>query len=132
MCGRGRGEEEGDSGRGWGWGGGREGEGRGGGGGQDLKLWASGLWASSVQKAIAVFRLGLWDPFIVIPRLVTQMRGIFSLALPCNARYGGIRNFKMLVTPLVLIQILSMRMLVDWPKCGSDPRDEGHLACLPS
>jgi len=36
----------------------------------------------------------------------------------------------MLVTPLVLIQIFSKRMLVDWPKCGSDPRDEGHLACL--
>ena len=25
----------------------------------------------------------------------------------------------MLVTPLVLIQIFSKRMLVDWPKCGS-------------
>jgi len=36
----------------------------------------------------------------------------------------------MLVTPLVLIQIFSKRMLVDWRKCGSDPRDEGHLACL--
>ena len=36
----------------------------------------------------------------------------------------------MLVTPLVLIQIFSKRMLADWPKCGSDPRDEGHLACL--
>ena len=36
----------------------------------------------------------------------------------------------MLVTPLVLIQIFSKRMLVDWPKCGSDPQDEGHLACL--
>jgi len=36
----------------------------------------------------------------------------------------------MLVTPLVLIQIFSKRMLVDWSKCGSDPRDEGHLACL--
>ena len=36
----------------------------------------------------------------------------------------------MLVTPLVLIQIFSKKMLVDWPKCGSDPRDEGHLACL--
>ena len=36
----------------------------------------------------------------------------------------------MLVTPLVLIQIFIKRMLVDWPKCGSDPRDEGHLACL--
>ena len=36
----------------------------------------------------------------------------------------------MLVTPLVLIQIFSQRMLVDWPKCGSDPQDEGHLACL--
>ena len=22
-------------------------------------------------------------------------------------------------------------MWVGWPKCGSDPRDEGHLACLP-
>ena len=38
----------------------------------------------------------------------------------------------MLVTPLVLIQIFSKRMLVDWPKCGSDPQDEGHLACLRS
>jgi len=38
----------------------------------------------------------------------------------------------MLVIPLVLIQIFSKRMLVDWPKCGSDPRDEGHLACLHS
>jgi len=36
----------------------------------------------------------------------------------------------MLVTPLVLIQIFSKRMQVDRPKCGSDPRDEGHLACL--
>jgi len=36
----------------------------------------------------------------------------------------------MLVPPLVLIQIFSKRMLVDWPKCGSDHRDEGHLACL--
>jgi len=36
----------------------------------------------------------------------------------------------MRVTPLVLIQIFSNRMLADWPKCGSDPRDEGHLACL--
>ena len=36
----------------------------------------------------------------------------------------------MLVTPLVLIQIFSKIMLVDWPKCGSDPRDEGHLARL--
>jgi len=36
----------------------------------------------------------------------------------------------MLVTPLVLIQIFSKRMLVGWPKCWSDPRDEGHLACL--
>jgi len=36
----------------------------------------------------------------------------------------------MLVTPLVLIQIFSKRMLVDWAKCWSDPRDEGHLACL--
>jgi len=36
----------------------------------------------------------------------------------------------MLVTPLALIQIFIKRMLVDWPKCGSDPRDEGHLACL--
>jgi len=36
----------------------------------------------------------------------------------------------MLVTPLVLIHIFSKRMLVDWPKCGSDPQDEGHLACL--
>jgi len=38
----------------------------------------------------------------------------------------------MLVTPLVLIQNFSKRMLmlVDWPKCGSNPRDEGHLACL--
>jgi len=36
----------------------------------------------------------------------------------------------MLVTPLVLIQIFSKRMLVDWPKCGSDPRAKGHLACL--
>jgi len=35
----------------------------------------------------------------------------------------------MLVTPLVLIQIFSKRMLIDWPKCGSDPQDEGHLAC---
>ena len=42
----------------------------------------------------------------------------------------GIRNSKMLVTPLVLIQIFRKRMLVDWPKCRSDPRDEGHLACL--
>ena len=40
------------------------------------------------------------------------------------------QNSKMLVTPLVLIQTFSKRMLVDWPKCGSDPRDEGHLACL--
>jgi len=31
------------------------------------------------------------------------MRVIFSLAPPSNAKY-------------------------DWPKCGSDPRDEGHLA----
>jgi len=30
----------------------------------------------------------------------------------------------MLVTPLVLIQVFSKRMLTDWPKCGSDPRDE--------
>jgi len=37
----------------------------------------------------------------------------------------------MLVTPLVLIQIFSKRMLVDWPKYGSDPQDEDHLACLP-
>jgi len=36
----------------------------------------------------------------------------------------------MLVTPLVLIQIFSKRMLVDWPKCWSVPQDEGHLACL--
>jgi len=36
----------------------------------------------------------------------------------------------MLVTPLVLIQIFGQRMLVDWPKCGSDPQGEGHLACL--
>ena len=36
----------------------------------------------------------------------------------------------MWVTPLELIQILSRRMRVGWPKCGSDPRDEGHLACL--
>jgi len=36
----------------------------------------------------------------------------------------------MLVTPLVLIQIFSKKMLVDWPKCRSDPWDEGHLACL--
>ena len=36
----------------------------------------------------------------------------------------------MWVTPLELIQILSRRMWVGWPKCGSDPRDEGHLACL--
>ena len=36
----------------------------------------------------------------------------------------------MLVTPLVVIQIFSKRMLVDWPKCWSDPRYEGHLACL--
>jgi len=27
----------------------------------------------------------------------------------------------MLVTPLVLIQIFSKRMLVDWSKCRSDP-----------
>jgi len=38
----------------------------------------------------------------------------------------------MLVTPLVLIQIFSKRMLVDWPKCGSDPPNKGHLACLPT
>jgi len=36
----------------------------------------------------------------------------------------------MLVTPLVLIQSFSKRMLVDCPKCWPDPRDEGHLACL--
>jgi len=36
----------------------------------------------------------------------------------------------MLITPLVLIKIFSQRMLVDWPKCGSDPQDEGHLAHL--
>ena len=36
----------------------------------------------------------------------------------------------MWVTPLVLIQIFSKRMWVGWPKCGSDPRDEGHFACL--
>jgi len=36
----------------------------------------------------------------------------------------------MLVTPLVLIQIFSKRMLVDWPKCGSHSWDGGHLACL--
>ena len=36
----------------------------------------------------------------------------------------------MWVTPLELIQTLSRRMRVGWPKCGSDPRDEGHLACL--
>ena len=36
----------------------------------------------------------------------------------------------MLVTPLLLIEIFSKRMLVDWPKCEFDPRDEGHLACL--
>ena len=36
----------------------------------------------------------------------------------------------MRVTSLVLIQILSKRMWVDWPKCRSDPPDEGHLACL--
>jgi len=36
----------------------------------------------------------------------------------------------MMVSPSVLIQIFSKRMLVDWPKCGSDPPDEGHLACL--
>ena len=36
----------------------------------------------------------------------------------------------MWVTPLELIQILSRRMRVGWPKCGSDPQDEGHLACL--
>jgi len=23
-------------------------------------------------------------------------------------------------------------MLVDWPKCGSDPQDEGHMASLQS
>ena len=33
---------------------------------------------------------------------------------------------------LVLIQILSKRMRVGGPKCGSDPQDEGHLACLAS
>jgi len=42
----------------------------------------------------------------------------------------GNKKFKMLVTPFMLIQIFSKRMLVDWPKCGSDPQDEGHLACL--
>ena len=26
--------------------------------------------------------------------------------------------------------ILIKRMRVGWLKCGSDPRDEGHLACL--
>jgi len=36
----------------------------------------------------------------------------------------------MLVTSLVLIQIFSKRMLVDRPKCGFNPRDEGHLVCL--
>ena len=36
----------------------------------------------------------------------------------------------MLVTLLVLIQIFSKRMRVGWPKCRSDPRNEGHLACL--
>ena len=59
------------------------------------------------------------------------MRVIFSLAPPSNAKYGpGIRNSKMLVTPFMLIQTFIKRMLVDWPKCGSDPQDEGHLACL--
>ena len=33
----------------------------------------------------------------------------------------------MLVTPLVLIEIFSKRMLVDWSKCRSDPQDEGAL-----
>jgi len=42
----------------------------------------------------------------------------------------GNKNSTMLATPLVLTQTFSKRMLVDWPKCGSDPRDEGHLACL--
>ena len=37
----------------------------------------------------------------------------------------------MRVTPLVLIQILSKRTWVGRLKCGSDPRDEGQLACLP-
>jgi len=32
----------------------------------------------------------------------------------------------------MLIQSFSKRMLVDWPNCGSDPQDEGHLACLNS
>jgi len=40
------------------------------------------------------------------------------------------KKSKMLVTPLMLIQIFSKRMLVDWPKCGSDPRDGGHLAAV--
>ena len=36
----------------------------------------------------------------------------------------------MRVTPFVLIQILSKRMQVGCPRARSDPRDEGHLACL--
>ena len=36
----------------------------------------------------------------------------------------------MQVTPLVLIQVLSKRTRVGRLKYGSDPQDEGHLACL--
>ena len=63
---------------------------------------------------------------------LTQMRVIFSLAPPSNTKY---REWEILkcgsVTPLELINTnFGRRMRVGWPKCGSDPRDEGHLVCL--
>ena len=36
----------------------------------------------------------------------------------------------MRIIPLMLMQNLIKRMWVGCPKCGSDPWDEGHLACL--